>query len=175
MLIAAFSPGCGIESVDTTPARSRGESINGTGAFAQVLRQRGFEVRAARRATDILAEWADVIVRFSLHPGLPEKEEGLQLEEWLQARPGRKLVYVVRDFDAESEFWDAMLAAEPPDAKPDHVEQVKRKRDQSKLWAGNLPPKPKVTADEAGLVLARTQAAAPRALQDAWRPVGPGC
>jgi hypothetical protein len=149
LLIAATTAGCAPTSVDTTPGRSRGASINGTGAFAELLRQRGFEVRAARRATDTLADWADVIVRFSLHPGLPEKEEGLWLEEWLQARPGRKLVYVVHDFDSQSEFWDAMLAAEPKDAKPEHLERVKRKRDLTKLWPGDLPPKPKEPAKEA--------------------------
>jgi hypothetical protein len=134
--------GC-YQPVDTTYGRSRGSSINGTGAFAELLRQRGHEVRAARRATETLADWADVIVRFGLHPGRPDKDEGEWLENWLDDRPGRKLVYVARDFDGQSEFWDAVLAAEPKDAKPEDVERVKKKRDLTKLWSGDLPPKPK--------------------------------
>ncbi len=149
LAIAILPAGCGSQSVDTSYGRSRGPSINGTNAFAELLRQRGHEVRAARRATDTLAEWADVIVRFSLHPGLPDRDEGQWLEEWLSARPGRKLVYVVQDFDAESEFWDAMLAAEPKDAKPEQLERLKRRRDLTKLWSGDLPPKPKQAAKEA--------------------------
>jgi hypothetical protein len=149
LAITLPSAGCFPPGVDTTYGRSRGESINGTGAFAELLRQRGHEVRVARHATETLADWANVIVRFSPHPGLPELEEGEWLEEWLSASPGRKLVYVVDDFDGESEFWDAMLAAEPKDAKPDKIDLIKRKRDGSKLWTGDLPPKPKEPAEEA--------------------------
>ena len=146
LLIASMAIGCGPTGPDTTYGRSRGESINGTGAFAELLRRRGHEVRAARRANQTLADWADVIVRFSPHPGLPEKDEGDWFERWLEDRPGRKLVYVVRDFDAESEFWEAVLAAEPADAKPEAVERVKKKRDETKKWVGDLPARPKEPA-----------------------------
>jgi hypothetical protein len=145
--IATSLAGCG-STVDTSHGRSRGASVNGTGAFAELLRQRGHQVRVARRANETLADWANVIVRFAHHPGLPDKEEGEWLEGWLAATPGRKLVYVVHDFDAASEFWDAMLAELPTGTMPDQVEQVTRNRDAAKPWAGSLPPKPKDPAEE---------------------------
>jgi hypothetical protein len=149
LAIALPSAGCFAPVIDTTPGRSRGTSINGTGAFAELLRQRGHQVRTARRATERLAEWANVIVRFSLHPGLPEKDEAKWFQEWLAASPGRKLVYVVQDFDTEPEFWDAVIAAEPKDANPLRLERLKKNRDSKKLWASDLPPKPKETPKEA--------------------------
>lgn len=141
--------GCGPTGVDTTFGRSRGSSVNGTGAFAELLRQHGHEVRAAVRANGTLADWADVVVRFAPHPGRPEKGEGRWLYDWLNNDPGRKLVYVVLDYDAEADFLDAMLAAEPKDAKPEAIARATRRRDQAKGWVGELPPRPKELAGEA--------------------------
>jgi hypothetical protein len=148
-LLASFVAGCGPTGLDTTYGRSRGESINGTSGFAELLRERGHEVRTASRATETLAEWADVVVRFSPHPGLPDNGEGEWFEDWLEGRTNRSLVYVVRDFDAEADFWDAVLAASPKDATPERLERVKKKRDVSKPWVGDLPPKPKEPAGAA--------------------------
>ena len=147
LLLATIGVGCQPPEVDTTYGRSRGSSVNGTGAFAEALRLEGHEVRAAVAATDSLAKWADVIVRLPLHPGPPDKDEGRWLLEWLTKKAGRKVVYVARDSDAEPEFWDALLAAEPKDAKPDRLDRIKREADQARGWRSKLPPKPKETAD----------------------------
>jgi len=147
LALSMLLAGCN-QPIDTSPGRSRNLSINGTGTFAELLRQRGHEVRAARRATEKVADWANVIVRFSLNPGLPDREEGDWLVDWLEAQPGRKLVYVVHDFDGESEFWDAVLASLPKDASESWSEQVKRNRDKARSWVGELPPKAKQPADK---------------------------
>jgi hypothetical protein len=150
MTIGLFPVGCGPTEVDTTYGRSRGTSINGTGAFAELLRQEGHEVRAAIRATSTLAGWANVVVRFSAHPGPPDQKEGKWLFDWLMAEPGRKVVYVPRDFDAEPEFWEAMLAAEPKGANPEVLERIKKKRDLAAWsWVADLPPNPKQPATAA--------------------------
>ena len=148
LTIGLIPAGCGPSAVDTTYGRSRGKSINGTGAFAEVLRQGGHEVRVAVRMTDALAEWSTVLVRYALHPGPPDVEEGRWLAEWLRARPGRKVVYVLQDYDAEAEFWDAMLAAEPKDARPEDLDRIKHKRDFARSWVGGLPAKAKEPAKE---------------------------
>jgi hypothetical protein len=135
--------GCGYEEVDTTYGRSRGKSINGTGVFVELLRQRGHEVRTAVRATKTLSEWANVVVRFAGQPGPPDVKEGKWLNEWLRGSPGRKVVYIPCDYDAEFEFWEAMLAAEPKNAKPEEIDRVKKKRDLAKSWVKELPPKSK--------------------------------
>ena len=147
LAIALIPAGCATE-VDTTYGKTRGQSINGVGTFAEVLRQQGHEVRGAVRLTETLGDWADVVVRISERGGRPGREEGEWMLEWLRAGSGRKVVYVVRDYDSESEFWAAMLAAEPSNASPGHVRQVERNRDHSKSWAGETPREAKETAKD---------------------------
>jgi Domain of unknown function (DUF4350) len=146
LLAALVANGCGPSAVDTSYGRSRGSSINGTGVLAELFRQRGDEVRAAVRLSDTLSEWADVLVRFSPHPGPPDTDEGQWMLGWLRGRPGRRLVYVVRDFDAEPEFWAEIIKAQPKDAKPKLLDRLKENLEQSKGWVGDLPPKPKTPA-----------------------------
>ena len=124
--------------------------------------------------TDTLADWANVLVRYSHHPGPPGRDEGRWLSEWLQARPGRKLVYVVQDYDAEPEFWDAMLAAEPKDAKPEDLDRIRRKRDLSRSWVGDLPPKPKEAAKSAEWFTLEPKPAPPSACKTLGGPWAEG-
>ena len=88
-----------------TTAQAAGTSLNGTSAFAEMLRSRGNEIRTAIRLTDSLAEWAHGIVRFSPYPGPPEADEAEWYRTWLADDPDRWLIYVVRDFDATAEYW----------------------------------------------------------------------
>ncbi len=121
--------------------------------------------------TDTLADWANVLIRFAPHPGPPGREEGRWLFDWLRAMPGRKVVYIPRDFDAQSEFWDAVLAAQPKDARPEVVEQLKKKRDRTRLWVGDLPPRPKEVAKAADWFSTQPKPAAPstcKALEGPW-------
>jgi hypothetical protein len=145
-LVALAANGCGPSAVDTSYGRSRGSSINGTGVLAELFRQRGDEVRASVRLDDKLSEWADVLVRFSPHPGPPDAEEGKWMLDWLRGRPGRRLVYVVRDFDAEPEFWSEIIRAQPKDAPPKLLDRLKENLERSKKWVVSLPPGPKAPA-----------------------------
>ncbi|MBX6315493.1 MAG: hypothetical protein IRY99_21660 [Isosphaeraceae bacterium] len=63
--------------------------------------------------------------------------------DWLDAAPGRRLLYVPRDFDAESEYWSEVLARLPQDAPAKLREGAQRRRDETKSWAGHLPPRAK--------------------------------
>src|SRR3954468_24506624 len=83
--------GCG-QGPETTYGSMRGSSLNGTGAFAALLRQQGHTVRTAWRLTDELAEWADVVVRFAVAPGAPDRDEADWYEGWLESVPDRSLV-----------------------------------------------------------------------------------
>ena len=142
-LIGLGPIGCGPREVETVYGRTRGKSINGTGALAELLRGQGHEVRVAIRATPTLGEWADVLIRFAEHPGTLDRDEAQWFREWLAGEPGRKLVYIPYDFDAEPEFWAAMLTALPKGTPSRIVEQIEQKRDKSQSWASRLPPKPK--------------------------------
>ncbi len=146
-LVLAMAPiGCGPTGVETQYGRSRGASINGTRALAELLRQRGHEVRAAVRLTDPLAAWADVLVRFAPYPGPPDRDESAWMLGWLHSAPGRKVVYVPRDFDAAPEFWERMIADFPKGGDPATLRRLERHRDLSKAWAGDLPPRSRTPA-----------------------------
>ncbi len=139
--------GCrGPAEVETTYGRSRGKSINGTNALADLIRGRGHNVRSAIRYNEILGDWAEVVVRFAPYPGPPGAEEANWLGGWLRSGSGRKLVYVPRDFDAAPEFWTQMLAALPPKTSDADRKKLEIRRTQSQTWPASLPEKAKQPA-----------------------------
>src|SRR5690242_7944358 len=75
--------------LETGYGSSRGASLNGTSAFAGLLRSRGHEVRTAWRLTSEVEAWAEVIIRFAPYPGPPDREEASWYHEWLENQAGR--------------------------------------------------------------------------------------
>ena len=147
ILISLAMAGCDGTNVQTTYGRSRGQSINGTNALADLIRQRGHTVRAAVRYNEVLANWADVLVRFAPYPGPPSEEEAEWLTGWLGSGPDRKLVYVVRDYDTGPEFWTRMLAALPPSGMDTERSRIKTQQAQSRGWVTSLPQRAKQPAE----------------------------
>ena len=121
-------PGCGARGPDTDYGSSRGASINGTSAFAAMLRQRGHEVRPAIRLTDELSEWAQGIVRFAPYPGPPEAKEAEWYRQWLAGDQERWLIYVVRDFDTQVEYWTQVRDGISKTADPERYDEAEAKR-----------------------------------------------
>ena len=136
LAVALGLAGCSDE-VDTEYGRSRGRSINGTNAFADLLTQRGHTIRPTLRYTESLGAWARVIVRFAPGGGPPDHDEALWLREWLDADPGHRLIYVVRDGTTDAEFWGRMLGALPPDAR-----EGERAKIQARIAAARAPALP---------------------------------
>src|SRR3954468_16686270 len=132
--------------VETGYGRSRTTSVNGTAALAELFRGRGHQVRAAVRLSDELAEWADVVVRFAPYPGPPQKEEAHWYDEWLNAPPGRRVVYVAREYDARADYWRAALEGLPKDAPERVRERIREAIDAAGKWQNGLPSKPKEVA-----------------------------
>ena len=145
VVLVALS-GCG-GGVDNSYGRSRGPSVNGTSALAELFRLGGHEVRVTVRLNDDLKDKVDTIVRFAQRPGPPDRDEAAWYQKWLAADTHRRLVYVPRDFDAESEYWAGALAALPKDAKPAAREKLEARRDRTASWADDLPKPPKETGD----------------------------
>ncbi len=147
----AWGAGCGSwlpgRGVDGTYGRIRGASVNGTGAFAAILESQGHEFRTTRRLNDESAT-ADTIVRFAERPGPPSKQEAAWYERWLDGSTARRLVYVVRDFDARPEYWAGAIARLPSDADADQKKAMETLRDDGMTWPLALPPLPKEPADE---------------------------
>jgi hypothetical protein len=143
---AVFS-GCGMRGPETDYGLSRGTSLNGTSAFAAICSARGHEVRPAIRLTEELAEWAEGIVRFSTYPGPPEAAEAKWYREWLAADPSRWLIYVVRDFDTQAEYWKQVRDGINQTADPDRHAEAEEKRSATVNWVAELPKKPEKIAN----------------------------
>lgn len=144
---AAMAMGGCARGPETAYGSTRGTSLNGTGAFAALVGGRGHEVRTALRLTEELAEWANVIVRFAMTPGPPSREEADWYEDWLEAAPGRVLVYVVRDYDARPDYWRLVLDQFDKGTDEDQRKEAERRRDKAKGWTDELPSKAKSPAD----------------------------
>ena len=129
--------------VETTYGFSRGESINGTGAFAELLRARGHIVRSAYRLNDEVKGWADVIVRFAPSSGPPEKKEAAWYTDWLTDGEGRCAIYVARDYDAEPDYWDEVLEHLDKGADAETRGRVEDARKEARDWVEKLPRLPK--------------------------------
>ena len=116
ILLAVVASGCSTSGLETTYGKMRSSSVNGTGAFARSLRERGHETKTYVRLGTRLEEWADAIVRFSPQSGPPRKDEAEWYDRWLNEGSGRLVVYVPHDFDATHEYWSRLLKELPADA-----------------------------------------------------------
>jgi hypothetical protein len=148
LVVLAVARGSGnVRAPESGYGSSMGSSLNGTGALAELVRRQGHDVRTAWRLTEELAGWADVIIRFSFHPGPPDGEEAEWYGNWLESRPERTLVYVVRDYDAEEEYWRLVL--EQPGRSPDEErrKQAESNRERASHWVARLPEKAEKPAD----------------------------
>jgi hypothetical protein len=143
--VVAVLPGCGMGGPETDYGLSRGKSLNGTSALAAIFKQRGYEVRPAIRLTDELSEWAEGIVRFSTHPGPPEAAEAKWYREWLAGDPTRWLIYVVRDFDTQAEYWKGVRDGLDETVDHDRRADAEEKRAAAVDWVASLPKKPEKT------------------------------
>jgi hypothetical protein len=144
-LIGLAVTGCS-QGPDVAYGTSRGASLNGTSAFAAMLRSEGHEVRTAIRLSDELAGWADGIVRFATYPGPPDREEAEWYERWLADDADRWLIYIVRDFDTVAEYWKN-VADRLPVADPDRKLEAEERRSSGADWVSHLPEKAKRAAN----------------------------
>lgn len=115
--------GCGT-GLDADYGWSRSTSINGTSVLADLLRDRGHEVRVAVRLTDELSEWAEVIVRFAPRPGPPEKDEAAWYDQWLAESYDVRLIYIPADYNALKEYWTTALEQLPASATERERERI---------------------------------------------------
>jgi hypothetical protein len=144
--VIAISPGCA-QGPETDYGLSRGTSLNGTAALAEMLRQRGHTLRTAVRLTDELSAWASGIVRFAPYPGPPEADEARWFRQWLDDDPSRWLIYVARDFDAVAEYWKQIHDGISESADPARRAEAESNRAEASSWVLRLPAKPAKTGD----------------------------
>jgi len=132
-LLLLVAGGCaGDDKVTTEYGRVRGASINGVSVLAGMYRQAGCDVDTWHMLSP-RAKNADCIVWAPDRFSPPTKAEREWFEEWLQD-PAHTLVYIGRDYDAESDYWTAA----GKDATAAQQQQLARKQAiaQSKFAAG---------------------------------------
>ena len=104
--------GCGSEELQTAYGRrlapGASKSINGTAVFAEMFAQRGHTV-LSRSALGAWLESADCIVWFPDDFAGPTPAVRQRLSEWLYFGENRLLIYVGRDFDAGSLYFEKTL------------------------------------------------------------------
>ncbi|NQU24142.1 MAG: hypothetical protein HQ567_22900 [Candidatus Nealsonbacteria bacterium] len=116
----AMLTGCG-EYLDTSYGERRGmtgQSIHGTGVLSDMFEQRGHKVISWSVLSPKLQEDTDCIVWFPDCYDTPGDDVCEWLEIWLDARPGRTLIYVGRDFDAEPDYWAKVEPGAPSEQAP---------------------------------------------------------
>ena len=138
--------GCSKE-IETYYGRRAGESVNGTGVFSNLLSDRRHEVRTAVRLTDELSLWADLIVRFAPQGGPPDREEAAWYAQWLNAAPGRRLIYVPHDYEAQFEYWDDVIAHFTAKTPRKVVDRAEIRRNNANRWSTFVAARPKQKAD----------------------------
>lgn len=124
--LTVFLVGCSNDQIQHSYGHRRGRlggaSVNGTGVLSEMFRQAGHRVHT-RRVLSPKMESYDTIVWAPDCFALPSEESQAFLEDWLSNRPGRTLVYIGRDFDAEIAYWEDVL----PQAPPDQAAEVTRR------------------------------------------------
>jgi hypothetical protein len=126
-----FVTGCGQEIESYYGSRSGvfAGSVNGTSVLADMFEQAGHTVRSATYLSPKLKTKADVIVWFPDDFEPPKDDARTWLEEWLEDRPDRTLIYVGRDYDALPAYWEAISSG----ATGDELKEINARHERAVL------------------------------------------
>lgn len=131
LLAVGLLAGCGRQRIDTEYGQRSGSragpSVNGTVVFSDMFRQAGYDVRKKSRLTPSLERF-DVAVWTPDDFDVPSNEVQDHFEQWLSDGYGRTLIYVGRDYDAATGYWEKIQK----DAPPEQAVEVIRRLAQAK-------------------------------------------
>jgi hypothetical protein len=91
------------------------QSVNGTAVLGEMFERAGHRVSSWRTLSPRLKKNADAIVWFPDNFQPPSGQVIGWLESWLVEKPGRTLIYIGRDYDAEPFYWRTVLPGAPPE------------------------------------------------------------
>jgi hypothetical protein len=110
-----------------------------------------------------------VIVRFARAPGPPPQDEAEWYDRWLDTVPGRKLVYIPRDYDATKEYWTLALRQLPENAPTRQRERVQEALDAAGNWVSRLSsPAAKPAAADSWFAVKKGPAVVCKKLDGPW-------
>jgi len=121
LVVLVAAAGCR-EHVDASYGRRSGfgqQSVNGTAVLADMFQRAGHAVTTRSTLSPKLRQKTDCVVWFPDDFSAPPADVRAWLESWLRdpAHPGRTLIYVGRDFDAEAKYWGAIKPLLPADQR----------------------------------------------------------
>ena len=94
-------------------------SVNGIGVLATMVEQAGNSVTAAAQLSPQVEQGADVIVWAPDDFAPPTSTVQNRLDKWLNAKRGRVLIYIGRDYDAEVTYWHKIRPLAPANQLPE--------------------------------------------------------
>ena len=130
VIFLAIFLGCD-EVVENEYGRLRGsgkKSVNGTTVLGNMFAQVGCKVRRWRSMSPKL-QHADVVVWFPDSFELPDIQQRVFIDQWLQSQKGRSLVYVGRGFDAEIAYWENAISLASPRDAAKYTQKLQTARD----------------------------------------------
>ncbi len=135
LLLGVISIGCGQtdELVLKYGACSgqAGDAVAGTSLFADQFVRSGYRVATARTLGRVI-ERAQVVVWFPDRFAPPDDQTCQFFNRWLSDSRGRALIYVGRDFDARSAYWQRLLS----ESRPGNALAIRQRLAQSRAtWA----------------------------------------
>jgi len=98
------------------------ESVNGTSVLAGMFTQAGHKVRTITRLSP-KAQAYQTIVWFPDDFKPPTAEQREWFEEWLGSGTGRTLIYVGRDYDGATQYWNDIQSTAPAE----QADEIKRR------------------------------------------------
>ena len=107
---------------------NRGDSVCGTAVLAEMFEHRGHNASSWAYLSPRIDE-SQTIVWFPNKFSGPDQDVRERLEQWLAAGKRRTLIYVGRDFDAPTVYWNKVLAQKPAPPPVKNAEMKSRQTD----------------------------------------------
>ena len=131
ILIALLFAGCRKpENLEVTYGQRRGtaaNSVNGTSVLASMFERAGFRAFTWRYLSPRLHDYG-TIVWTPDDFALPSEQTQAFFAKWLESGPDKTLVFIGRDYDATSDYWDSVFPTAPADQQLEIVRRLAQAR-----------------------------------------------
>lgn len=128
ILLAAFHTGCEqpdrlVIEYGKISGENGSTSVNGVSVFADMFAERGFRVQRRQRISPRIEQY-ETIVWFPDDYGCPSEETIAALNTWLDNGWERTLIYVGRDYNAQSDYLHQALKSAPINQKEEILRRI---------------------------------------------------
>jgi hypothetical protein len=137
-VVRYFWPAPEVDETYGTMGRLGRKSLNGTWVLAEMVRRARHPVRRTTRLSTTMKDRADCIIWFASDWSVPNPRVIAWLEEWLNAKPGRLLIYVGRHFEAGPLYWRVMLERFPDQFDPVLRKVIARRQESGEEWLRSI-------------------------------------